>query len=126
MQNADNSVSYTELYSGIEEEFEKNFFLALELICEGQAGHGCFIQENSPGEKVQYMLNKFMELRKSESKKLKDNPELKLGDVSAINLTMIKGGMQTNVVPAEMNLTFDIRLAIDIDHDAFEQQVETN
>ena len=36
---------------------------------------------------------------------------------------MMKGGMQENVVPAEMSLTFDIRLAIDVDHDAFEQQV---
>lgn len=43
--------------------------------------------------------------------------------VTAINLTMMKGGMQENVVPAEMSLTFDIRLAIDVDHDAFEQQV---
>ncbi|XP_055303616.1 aminoacylase-1-like isoform X2 [Sitodiplosis mosellana] len=97
---------------------------ALELICEGQAGHGCIIQENTPGEKVQYMLNKLMELRKIESQKLKDNPELKMGDVTAINLTMMKGGLQTNVVPSEMSLTFDIRLAIDVDHDAFEQQIK--
>lgn len=67
-----------------------------------------------------------MDLRKHEVNKLKDNPELKAGDVSAINLTMLKGGMQTNVVPAEMSLTFDIRLAIDVDHDAFEQQVKIN
>lgn len=104
---------------------KKRFFSAIELICEGQAGHGSLMQENSSGEKVQYMLNKFMDLRKCELNKLKDNPELKVGDVSAINLTMLKGGMQTNCVPAVMNLTFDIRLAIDVDHDAFEQQVKT-
>lgn len=69
------------------------------------------------------MLNKFMELRKNELKKLKDNPQLNQGDVTAVNLTMLKGGLQTNVVPSEMSLIFDIRCAIDVDHDAFEQQV---
>lgn len=97
--------------------------LALELICEGQAGHGSLMQENSAGEKVQYMLNKFMDFRKQEMNKLKDNPLLKMGDVTAVNLTMLKGGLQTNIVPSEMRLTFDIRLAIDVDHEKFEQEV---
>lgn len=80
------------------------------------------MQENSAGEKVQYMLNKFMDFRKQEMDKLKNNPELKMGDVTAVNLTMLKGGLQTNIVPSEMRITFDIRLAIDVDHDAFEQK----
>lgn len=94
------------------------------MICEGQAGHGSLVQETiSTGEKVQYMINKLMDLRKSEAEKLKQNPKLKMGDVTAINLTMMKGGVQLNVVPAEMSITFDIRLAIDVDHNDFEQQV---
>lgn len=94
------------------------------MICEGPAGHGSIMKENTAGEKAQYMLNKFMELRKSEMQKLKDNPELNSGDVTAINLTMMKGGLQTNVVPSEMSLTFDMRLALDVNHDAFKQQIK--
>lgn len=103
--------------------FLKNCQSAVELICVGQAGHGSFMQENSTGEKVQYMINKFMEFRKKEMQKLKDNPKLTMGDVTAVNLTMITGGVQPNVVPSEMRITFDIRLAIDVDHDAFDKQV---
>lgn len=99
------------------------FILALELICEGQAGHGSLMQENTAGEKVQFMLNKFMDFRKQEMNKLKNNPALGMGDVTAINLTMLRGGLQNNIVPSEMRITFDIRLAIDVDHDAFEKQV---
>lgn len=99
---------------------------ALELICEGQGGHGSIPHENTPGEKVLYMLQKFMEFRRNESEKLKNDPKLNLGDISTVNLTMLNGGLQKNVVPSEMSLTFDIRLAIDVDHDAFEQQVYRN
>lgn len=98
--------------------------LAIELICVGQGGHGSYMQENSTGEKVQFMMNKFMDFRKNEMQKLKDNPKLNFGDVTAVNLTMINGGVQSNVVPSEMRITFDIRVAIDVDFDAFDKQVE--
>lgn len=78
---------------------------------------------NRPGEKIYYMLDKMMQLRQREAQKLKDNPKLTQGDITTVNLTMLKGGLQSNVVPSEMRLTFDIRLAIDVDHDAFEEQV---
>lgn len=94
-------------------------------MCEGQAGHGSLMQENTAGEKVQYMLNKFMDMRKQEMDKLKNNPALGLGEVTSINLTMLSGGLQANVVPSEMRLTFDIRLAIEVDHVAFERQVRS-
>lgn len=95
----------------------------MQLICEGQGGHGSMLIENTPGEKVYYMLDKMMQLRQREAQKLKDNPKLTPGDVTTVNLTMLEGGLQSNVVPSEMRLTFDLRLAIDVDHDAFEEQV---
>lgn len=69
------------------------------------------------------MIDKLMRFRKQESQKLKDNSKLNVGDVTTVNLTMLKGGLQSNVVPAELSATFDIRLAIDVDHDAFDKQV---
>lgn len=33
-----------------------------------------------------------------------------LGDVTTINMTMVKGGMAYNVIPAEMDVSFDIRI----------------
>lgn len=43
--------------------------------------------------------------------------------VTSINLTRIKGGVENNVIPAEMSAYFDIRISVNTDLDAFEQQV---
>lgn len=55
--------------------------------------------------------------------KLKNDPRLMLGDVTTVNLTKINGGIQPNVIPSDITLVFDCRLAIDVDHDVFVQQV---
>lgn len=94
----------------------------VELIFNGNSGHGARLFENTPGEKLSFVVNKFMELRKEELRKFN---ELKYpyGNVTSINLTILKGGVLRNVVPAEFSATFDIRLAAHVDVDAFEQMV---
>ncbi len=64
-----------------------------------------------------------MELRDEEEKKLENSWDLSIGDVTTINLTMINGGVQNNVIPGEMNIVFDIRLAVDVDHNEFDRMV---
>lgn len=95
----------------------------LRMICQGQAGHGSMMIENTAGQKVNYMLNKMMQFRDGEAQKLKDDPQLTPGEITTLNLTMIEGGLANNIVPNEMSLIFDIRLAIDVDHDKFHEQV---
>ena len=46
-----------------------------------------------------------------------------LRSVTTINLTKLRAGVENNVIPAEMSATFDVRISIDADLDAFEQQV---
>lgn len=65
-----------------------------------------------------------MDYRNNELHKLELNKNLGIGDVSAVNLTMLNGGMQQNVVPTEMKIVFDIRLAPDVDINAFKKQIE--
>lgn len=65
-----------------------------------------------------------MDFRTSELSKLKTNPNFWVGDVTGVNLTMINGGVQQNVVPAEIKMVFDIRLAVDVDHDEFMEQIK--
>lgn len=33
-----------------------------------------------------------------------------LGDVTTVNLTMLRGGVAYNVIPAEMDASFDLRI----------------
>lgn len=64
-----------------------------------------------------------MDYRQREVLRMENNPELAIGDVTTINLTVISGGKQTNIVPPYLIAKFDCRLAIDVDHDEFETMV---
>lgn len=98
-------------------------FLVIRFDCSGTTGHGSLLHKNTAGEKVGYILNKFLEFRSKEVQKLEQNEELTIGDVTTVNLTIIEGGVQTNVVPPEMKISFDVRLAIDVSHVEFEKMV---
>lgn len=87
----------------------------------GHPGHGSLLLENTAGEKASYILNKLYEFRRGEQQKLKENPNLTIGDVTTVNLTQIHGGVQTNVIPPEFILTVDCRLAITVDFKKFEE-----
>lgn len=95
----------------------------MELTCYGQSGHGSLFLKNTPGKKIQFLINKFMEFRDVEEEKLEMHSDLRIGDVTTVNLTMINGGIQNNVIPGEMSIVFDIRLAVDVDHVEFERMV---
>lgn len=76
--------------------------------------------KNTAGEKVRNLLDRFIDYRNTQVKRLEDNPELQVGDVTTINVTIINGGVQANVVPPEIVVTIDMRLALDVDHQEFE------
>lgn len=83
---------------------------ALEVKCKGNTGHGSRFIENTVIEKMQKIITSALAFRESEKQRM-ERENLKLGDVSTLNLTMIEGGVQYNVVPAEMRAIFDIRLS---------------
>lgn len=51
------------------------------------------------------------------------NSNLDVGDVTSINLTMLNGGCQTNVVPPELTVNFDVRLGVDVNVSKMENTV---
>ena len=83
-----------------------------------------------------------MGFRDSEEKRLKEDPNLELGDVTTVNMTMMKvclqidlfdykiimltflqGGVQWNVVPSELCVSFDIRVPPTLDLEKFDAQL---
>lgn len=69
-------------------------------------------------------MNKMSEFRAKESKRLDDsNGNLTIGDVTTVNLTILKGGVQLNVVPPVVSAFYDVRLALDVSLDDFETMV---
>lgn len=97
----------------------------VDFICHGTTGHGSLLLENTAGEKIRHILDRLMDFRDEQVKKLKNNPEFSIGDVTTVNLTILNGGVQSNVVPSQLTALFDCRLAIDVDHDEFEKMVKS-
>lgn len=95
----------------------------VDFVCRGTTGHGSLLLENTAGEKIRYIIDKMMDFRAQQVERLKNNPELTIGDVTTANLTILKGGVQSNVVPSSLSAFFDVRLAVDVDHDEFENMV---
>lgn len=70
--------------------WEEIIFSELMIKCPGRPGHGSQFIPNTAGEKLHRIINHFLSYRDAQKQKLMDNPELKLGDVTTINLTVLE------------------------------------
>jgi len=95
----------------------------VKIHCPGDPGHGSRFVENTAAEKARNIINKMLDYREVQRKRLEDNPSLSLGDVNTVNLTMMDGGVQANVVPDKLILTFDIRITPTTDLEEFEAMI---
>lgn len=95
----------------------------IDFVCRGTTGHGSLLPSHTAGEKLRHIIDRMLDFRAEQVERLKNNPEYTIGDVTSVNLTIVKGGVQANVLPEQLSATFDIRLAVDVDHDEFEQTV---
>jgi len=96
----------------------------VRVRCRGRPGHGSQFIEDTAGHKLQKVIEQFMAFRGEEEKKLASNPELQLGDVTTVNLTMLEGGVQFNVVPSELCVGFDVRVPPSVDLGEFVARVK--
>ncbi|XP_033221949.1 aminoacylase-1-like isoform X2 [Belonocnema kinseyi] len=94
----------------------------LWVHCRGNPGHGSTLFNNTAGEKLRVVIDRFMDFRASEKAKLKD-PKVQPGEVTSVNLDMIQGGVQVNVIPNELSVAFDIRVAPGTNLEKFEKMV---
>uniref|UniRef100_A0A8C1YBF7 N-acyl-aliphatic-L-amino acid amidohydrolase n=1 Tax=Cyprinus carpio TaxID=7962 RepID=A0A8C1YBF7_CYPCA len=56
--------------------------------------------------------------------RLNTNECFTLGDVTTVNMTMVKGGVAYNVVPAEMDVSFDLRIPPTVNLQEFEEKIK--
>jgi N-acyl-L-amino-acid amidohydrolase len=88
-----------------------------------EAGHGADLFEKTASEKLVCLLNKVYDFRKTQQEILKKDP-LDFSNTTAINLTMIKGGVLGNVIPSEYVLELDVRIGPNVDHDQLENMIK--
>ncbi|XP_072932897.1 aminoacylase-1-like [Epargyreus clarus] len=96
----------------------------IHVVCRGKSGHGSLLLPDNCGEKIRYIIDKFMDLRQQSKLALEQNPALTIGDVTSVNLTKLYGGIQENVIPEKMTATFDIRLALSVNLEEFENTIK--
>ena len=94
----------------------------IDISFHGQSGHGSKLFDNTPGEKLSYVVSKLTEFRAQQKKKM-DELNLPEGNVTSINLTKLRGGVANNVIPAELNATFDLRVSANTNTSDLEQMV---
>uniref|UniRef100_A0A5S6QW05 N-acyl-aliphatic-L-amino acid amidohydrolase n=1 Tax=Trichuris muris TaxID=70415 RepID=A0A5S6QW05_TRIMR len=93
------------------------------VIATGNTGHGSQFIENTAAEKLHHVIGRFLELRKQEKAKLMTNKMLTIGDVICVNLTILTGGVQQNVIPSKFVATFDMRVPPTVDFKALQCQL---
>ena len=66
----------------------------VEVTCRGSPGHGSRFLDNTAAEKARRVINRLLEFRDSEQRRLEADPRLTEGDVTSVNLTLMQGGVQ--------------------------------
>uniref|UniRef100_A0A667XX76 N-acyl-aliphatic-L-amino acid amidohydrolase n=1 Tax=Myripristis murdjan TaxID=586833 RepID=A0A667XX76_9TELE len=96
----------------------------ITIHCPGSPGHGSRFVENTAAEKLRNIINTFMDFREKEKQRLNTSECFTLGDVTTVNMTMVKGGVAYNVIPAEMDVSFDLRIPPTVNLQEFEKQIK--
>ncbi|KAM9814171.1 aminoacylase-1-like [Neosynchiropus ocellatus] len=92
--------------------------------CPGSPGHGSRFVENTAAEKLRHVINSFLDFREKEKHRLNTSECFTLGDVTTVNMTMVKGGVSYNIIPAEMDVSFDLRIPPTVNLEEFEGQIK--
>jgi aminoacylase len=100
-------------------------------ILTGPAGHGSQFIENTATVKLNRVINHILKFRAEQETKLNgtlDIKSLRLGDVTSVNLTALKsgvenggGGYNLNVIPTLATAGFDIRITPNQDMKAWNE-----
>ncbi|KAI4894419.1 hypothetical protein NFI96_030273, partial [Prochilodus magdalenae] len=73
---------------------------------------------------VRRVMNSFLDFREREKRRLDTSECFTLGDVTTVNMTMVRGGVAYNVIPAEMDVSFDMRIPPTVNLQEFEEQIK--
>ncbi|TNN84334.1 Aminoacylase-1A [Liparis tanakae] len=96
----------------------------ITVHCPGSPGHGSRFVENTAAEKLRQVINSFLDFRETEKQRLNTSECFTLGDVTTVNMTMVKGGVAYNVIPADMDVSFDLRIPPTVNLQEFEKQIK--
>lgn len=103
----------------------------MKVKAKGQAGHGSQLFPTTAADSLMKFLDNFVKWRDEELKKMIEG-NLDIGDVTSININMIKLGnfssdyttFQPNIIPSEAEAGIDIRCAITVDLEELDKKIK--
>lgn len=95
-----------------------------EIKVTGTEGHGSGLMTGTAAEKLRNLIDRLLDFRQTQVDILNQNPNLSLGDVTSLNLTILQGGVEINVIPPEFTASIDIRIDANRDLPEFEEQLQ--
>ncbi|KAI9021341.1 Aminoacylase-1 [Hyaloraphidium curvatum] len=113
---------------GLEVFYAERIGAAFRVTAKGNAGHASQFIKDTAAAKLVAFAGAMLKLRDEQQQILAegvhpDGTKYALGDVTTINLTLLGGGKQVNVVPNELEMTFDVRVTPRVGHPAFTSQL---
>ncbi|KXN70589.1 N-acyl-L-amino-acid [Conidiobolus coronatus NRRL 28638] len=84
---------------------------AINVTANGDTGHGSTFVKNLAYDKFHKFYERLNKFRSKEEKKLESAKAANIGEVTTINLTVLKAGEASNTVPDTVNGYFDIRVS---------------
>ncbi|GFN97463.1 aminoacylase-1-like [Plakobranchus ocellatus] len=81
-----------------------------KITSRGPPGHASAFIENTAVKKLHNVIGYCLAFRDEQEKLYKANPAAGLGAVTTLNVSVLEGGVQPNVVPASMSAIVDMRL----------------
>lgn len=100
------------------------FQKGVEIYCSNRKNAGAdFNAKNTSGEQIAFMMRNFLEFRDGEAKKLENDSNLELGEVTTVNLSILEGDSRPNDNSKPFKAVFDIRISVNMDVEEFEKQV---
>ncbi|RKP23607.1 hypothetical protein SYNPS1DRAFT_3249, partial [Syncephalis pseudoplumigaleata] len=72
----------------------------IHVTAHGNTGHGSQFIAGTAASKLVGFINEMLKFREEQEQLMKDK-QLRLGEVTTVNLNLLKGGVQINVVPEE-------------------------
>ena len=61
----------------------------VRVTATGRTGHGSILFEDTAAEKLQHVINKLLALRTEQKHLWHSSPDIELGDVTSVNMTML-------------------------------------
>ncbi|PVV02520.1 hypothetical protein BB560_003023 [Smittium megazygosporum] len=101
----------------------------VKFTARGETGHGSQFIKDTAISKLVSLSNELLEFRDSQENRLVQKygevSQSNLGEVTTLNINMLEGGVQANVVPENFSAVVDIRVTPFIELDEFKRYLKS-